>query len=45
MMVGLVVGVVGCGGDSDSPTGPTKGPQGQTLGVFAGTAALVHSLP
>jgi len=39
MMMGLVVSVVGftgCGGDSDSPTGPseiTKGPQGQTLEV------------
>ena len=36
MMVGLMVGV-GCGGDSDSPTGSseeiTKGPQGQTLEV------------
>ena len=34
LMTGLmVVGFVGCGGDSDSPTGPneeiTKGPQGQ----------------
>ena len=36
MMMGLVVGV-GCGGDKDSPTGPsnevTKGPDGQTLEV------------
>jgi len=32
MVVGMMVGV-GCGGDSDSPTGPTKGPQGQTLEV------------
>ena len=36
MMVG-VVGFIGCGGDSDSPTGPTnevtKGPEGQTLEV------------
>ena len=35
-MLGLMVGV-GCGGDSDSPTGPsdeiTKGPDGQTLEV------------
>ena len=28
MVVGMVVGVVGCGDDKDSPTGPTKGPQG-----------------
>lgn len=35
MMVGLVVGVLsGCGGDKDSPTGPTKGPEGQTLEVY-----------
>ena len=36
MMVGLVVGVVGfvgCGGDKDSPTGPTKGPEGHTLEI------------
>ena len=40
MMLGLMVGVVGfigCGGDKDSPTGPsnevTKGPDGQTLEV------------
>ena len=36
MVMGLMVGVVGfigCGGDKDSPTGPTKGPQGQTLEV------------
>ena len=36
MVMGLMVGV-GCGGDSDSPTGPsnevTKGPDGQTLEV------------
>ena len=36
MVMGLVVGV-GCGGDSDSPTGPsnevTKGPDGQTLEI------------
>ena len=36
MVLGLVVGV-GCGGDKDSPTGPsnevTKGPDGQTLEV------------
>ena len=24
MMVGLVIGVGGCGGDSDSPTGPSE---------------------
>ena len=37
MMMGLMVGFGGCGGDSDSPTGPsdeiTKGPDGQTLEV------------
>jgi antitoxin component YwqK of YwqJK toxin-antitoxin module len=40
-MIGLlmmgVVGFVGCGGDKDSPTGPTnevtKGPEGQTLEI------------
>ena len=36
MVMGLMVGV-GCGGDKDSPTGPsnevTKGPDGQTLEV------------
>ena len=29
----LVVGFVGCGGDKDSSTGPTEGPEGQTLEV------------
>ena len=37
MMVGLMGAFSGCGGDSDSPTGPsnevTKGPDGQTLEV------------
>ena len=36
MVVVLMVGV-GCGGDKDSPTGPseeiTKGPDGQTLEI------------
>ena len=38
MVVGLLVSFVGCGGDKDSPTGPseeiTKGPQGQTIEVW-----------
>ena len=29
----LLVGFVGCGGDKDSSTGPTEGPEGQTLEV------------
>jgi hypothetical protein len=37
MMMGLVVGVLsGCGGDSDSPMGPTAGPQGQELEIYNG---------
>ena len=40
MVVGLMVSFGGCGGDSDSPTGPseeiTKGPEGQTLEVYNG---------
>ena len=35
MMLG-VVGFIGCGGDSDSPTGPTAGPQGQELEIYHG---------
>ena len=31
MVMGLMVSFGGCGGDKDSPTGPTKGPEGQTL--------------
>ena len=37
IMLGLLVSFGGCGGDKDSPTGPseeiTEGPQGQTLEV------------
>ena len=33
MVLGLVVGFVGCSWDKDSPTGPTKGPEGQTLEI------------
>ena len=37
MVVGLLVGIIGCSGDKDSPTGPseeiTEGPQGQTIEV------------
>ena len=29
----LLVGFVGCSGDKDSSTGPTEGPEGQTLEV------------
>ena len=33
----MVLGwLVGCGGDKESPTGPTKGPEGQTLEVYNG---------
>ena len=35
IMLGLLVSFGGCGGDKDSPTGPseeiTEGPQGQTI--------------
>ena len=38
LIMGLMVSFGGCGGDKDSPTGPseeiTKGPQGQTLEVW-----------
>ena len=33
LMMG-VVGFIGCGGDKDTPTGPTQGPEGQTLEVW-----------
>ena len=36
LVMGLMGAFIGCGGDSDSPTGPTKGPDGQTLEVYNG---------
>ena len=36
VVMGLMGAFIGCGGDSDSPTGPTKGPDGQTLEVYNG---------
>ena len=40
LMLGMMVSFGGCGGDKDSPTGPseeiTYGPQGQALEVYNG---------
>ena len=43
LMLGLMVSFVGCGGDKDSPTGPT-GPQGQTLEIYNGEDGLGNKI-